>query len=365
MLFRLGLRAYLRYVLFLIGEFRVALGVFAATVFIGGVILHHFYHHEYVSLPKAFYSVFLMVFLESGLDFPDEWYLQPLFFIVPIIGLGAVADSVVRLAYLIFTRKRNLPEWQRMVASLYRNHIVVVGLGRVGFRVVTELVEMKEPVVVIDSGVGSSFLDQVLDLRVPVIQGNARLEKVLIDAGVAHARAVILATSDDLTNIDAGLTARDLNPKANIVLRLFDDSLARKISGAFAMPAISTASVSAPAFIAAATDRKVYQTFELSGKKVHMTDIVIHPEGKLIGKNVGTIQADTIVNIVMHQGAEGVNVNPGHSIVLAAGDTILVIAPLDRLIALEGENHPSGKAPREALVPSIARSSTPFPDLIG
>ena len=334
MIFRLGIRAFLRYVLFLLAEFRVALAVFATTVIIGGLIINSFYHHEYVGLSKAFYSVFLMIFLESGLDFPDEWYLQPMFFIVPIIGLGAVADSVVRLAYLIFTRKRNLPEWQRMVASLYRNHIVVVGLGRVGFKIVTELVEMKEPVVVIDNGPPSSFLEQVLDMRIPVIQGNARLEKALVDAGVPHARAVILATSDDLTNIDAGLTAKDLNPNANIVLRLFDDSLAKKISCAFTMPAISTASVSAPAFIAAATDRKVYQTFELSGKKVHMTDIVIHAEGKLVGRTVGSIQADAVVNIVMHQGGQGVDVNPSHAVLLNQWDTILVISPLDRLIAL-------------------------------
>ena len=42
-----------------------------------------------------------MIFLESA-SFPDEWYLQLFFFLLPIIGLGAVADSVVRLAYLMF-----------------------------------------------------------------------------------------------------------------------------------------------------------------------------------------------------------------------------------------------------------------------
>ena len=243
---RNGLRVHLRYLRFLLGEFRLALAVFAGVVVVGGVILHNFYRHEAVSLPKAFYSVFLMVFLESGLEFPDEWYLQPMFFLVPVLGLGALADSVVRLAYLMFTQKRKLPEWQRMAASLYRNHVVVVGVGRVGYRVILGLLEMKEQVVAIESGASANFVDDVLDLGVPVIQGNGRLEKVLAQAGVAHARAVILATSDDLTNIDAGLTARDLNPKANIVLRLFDESLARKITGAFAMPAICTASVAAP-----------------------------------------------------------------------------------------------------------------------
>jgi len=46
------------------------------------------------------------------------------------------------------------------------------------------------------------------------------------------------------------------------------------------------------------------------------------------------------VNIVMHQGPSGVNVNPGHDIALGPGDSILVIAPMDRLLALERLNHP-------------------------
>ena len=69
---------------------------------------------------------------------------------MPVVGLGALADSVVRLAYLMFTQKQRLPEWQRMVASLYRNHVVVVGVGKVGYRVIQGLVEEREAVVAID-----------------------------------------------------------------------------------------------------------------------------------------------------------------------------------------------------------------------
>ncbi len=109
-----------------------------------------------------------------------------------------------------------------------------------------------------------ALLDEIVDMGVPVIRGDGRNAKTLEQAGVGHARSVILATSDDLTNLDAGLTAKDLNPSAKIVLRLFDESLAVKIAVRFALPAISTAQVSATAFIAAATGRKVYQRFQLA-----------------------------------------------------------------------------------------------------
>ena len=63
--------------------------------------------------------------------------------------LQQCADSVVRLAYLVFTKKQQLPEWQRMVASLYRGHVVVVGLGKVGYQIIKGLLELRETVVVL------------------------------------------------------------------------------------------------------------------------------------------------------------------------------------------------------------------------
>ena len=335
-----------RFLRHLFREFRWPIVVLLALVLGGGSLLHRFYHHQEVSLAKACFSVFQMIFFQGGLEYPDEWYLQPLFYLVPVVGLGALADSVVRLAYLMFTQKQRLPEWQRMVASLYRNHVVVVGVGKVGYGVIQGLVERREAVVAIDQSSDAPLLDLVFEMGVPVIRGNGRHDKVLIEAGVPRARAVILACSDDLTNLDAGLAARDLNPSARIVLRLFDESLARKISGAFTMPAISVAEVSAPAFIAAATGRKIYQPLQLAGQRVHLTDMTVDPAGTLVGLTVGGIQSDFQVNIVMHQGPDDVSVNPAHGVRLCAGDTMLLIAPMDRLIVLEARNHgDAGTAP--------------------
>ena len=337
------LRIYIRYAGHLLWEFRWSLGVFWGMVVLGGLLLSRNYHHDGQGLPfpAACYAVFMLIFLEPMLDFPDEWYLQPLFFLLPIVGLGAVADSLVRLAYLTFTKKNQLPEWQRMVASLYREHVVVVGVGKVGYQIIKGIHELREPVVVVErASAESELLDAVIDLGVPVIRGDGRTVKTLDQAGVPRARSVILATSDDLTNLDAGLTARDLAPHARVVLRLFDESLAIKVHGAFAMPAISTARVAAPAFIAAATGRRVYQEFMLAGKMLHLIDLTICPAGGLVGRTVGEIQADREVNIVMHQGAAGPDVNPDHGVPLAPDDELLVIAPIERLIALEALNQP-------------------------
>jgi Trk K+ transport system NAD-binding subunit len=348
---------YVRFARYLLWEFRWPLGVFAALVLFGGLILHFFYDHGRLPFAHACHAVFLMIFLESSVDFPEEWYLQPLFFLLPIIGLGAVADSVVRLAFLAFTRKQNLPEWNRMLASLCRNHFVVIGVGKVGYQVIKQLLELRETVVAIEMASGSALLGELFDKGVPVVQGNARMASVLEQAGVRQARAVIVTTSDDLTNLDAAITARELNREAKIVIRLFDETLATKVAGAFAMPTISTSQVAAPAFIAAATGRKVYQGFQLAGEYVHFTDMTICPTGRLVGVSVGEVQSDKRMNIVMHQGASGVHVNPDPDIQLGPGDTILVIAPMDALLTLESMNQAQAASSRAAPKPKLARNN--------
>jgi voltage-gated potassium channel len=359
---------YLRFARYLLHEFRWPLIVFTLLVVTGGAILHLFYHKADLSIAQACHAVFLLIFLESSIDFPDEWYLQPLFFMLPIVGLGAIADSVVRLAYLVFTRKQNLPEWNRMLASLCRNHFVVIGVGKVGYQVIKQLLEMRETVVAIEMASESPLLGELFDKGVPVVQGNARLASVLEQAGVRKARSVIISTSDDLTNLDAAITARDLNPSAKIVIRLFDETLATKVAGAFSMPTISTSQVAAPAFIAAATGRKIYQGFQLAGQFVHLTDLTICPASRLAGWTVGDLQSDKRINIVMQQGSQGVNVNPDPQTLLESGDTILVIAPMESLLTLEAMNQPleaSGKSPIEVKISGDNLPSHPptFPPL--
>ena len=138
------------------------------------------------------------------------------------------------------------------------------------------MLQLRELVAVVERPhVESELIEEMLDRDVPIVRGDARSAKTLEAAGMRRAKAVILATQDDLTNLDAALTARDLNPGARVVMRMFDESLAEKVGGSFALPAVSTARVAAPAFVAAATGRKVYQDFQLAGRHVPRADALL------------------------------------------------------------------------------------------
>jgi voltage-gated potassium channel len=317
---------------YILHEFRWPLVVVAALVLLGGALFS-----TTMQLPygKACFGVFMLIFVQPSLDFPENRIDQALFFVIPIVGLGAVADSVVRLGYLIFSSKRKLQEWWIMEASTYRNHIVLCGLGRVGYRIIEELLAAKEGVVAIEKDGDSMFVEEMQDRGVPVLIGEARLKKNLQLANIGKARAIILATNDDLTNLDAALTARDMNPEIKVVLRLFDDILATKVAAQFHMPVISTSQVCAPAFVAAVTGRSVRQCFQIDGQTIHIADLRV---SQLPARTVAALQKEFGVSVVLHRrnrtGAEPADPESP----VQTGDTLVVAAPADRMKKLEEAN---------------------------
>ena len=319
-----------RYVL---REFRWPLVVFGGLVLLGGLLFS-----RTMKLPfgEACFGVYMLIFVQPNLKFPEhQWYNQILFFVIPIIGLGAVADSVVRLGYLIFARKRKLQEWWIMEASTCRDHVVLCGLGRVGYRIALELIAAKESVVAIEKDPEAMFVEEMQDQNIPVIIGEARLKKNLLEANLPHAKAIILATDDDLTNLDAALTAREIKPEIRLVLRLFDETLATKVASQFRMPVISTSQVSAPAFVAAVTGRSVRQCFQVDGQTIHVADLRVL---RLPPQSVAALQKQYGVSVVLHKGKGGSAGLPDPDAPVQRGDTIVVAAPIERMHQLEEAN---------------------------
>jgi voltage-gated potassium channel len=315
-----SIRKILRRARYLVREFRWPLLVFAGIVLLAGALFSRSMNLPYA---KACFGVFMLIFVQPSLDFPDLWYNQALFFIIPIVGLGAVADSVVRLGYLIFSSKRKLQEWWIMEASTCRNHIVLCGLGRVGYRIAQDLRAANETVVAIEKAGDNMFVEEMQDLGVPVLVGEARLKKNLLLANVPEARAIILATNDDLANLDTALTAREIKPDIKVVLRLFDDTLATKVATQFQMPVISTSQVSAPAFVAAVTGRSVHQCFRLDEQTIHVADLRVF---RLPARTVSAIQKEFGVSIVLHKKNRAAAAMADAESLIQAGDTLVVAA---------------------------------------
>jgi Trk K+ transport system NAD-binding subunit len=144
-----------------------------------------------------------------------------------------------------------------------RGHVILAGLGNLGYRTAKLLRDCGLPVVVIELTHNARFATAVR-ARCPVITGDARLPEELLRAGVSQCAAMIACTNDDVANIQSCLHARRLNPHARIIARVFDEVLAERMSGAFDIDlALSSSAIAAKAFVGAATDERAFRSVRI------------------------------------------------------------------------------------------------------
>jgi Trk K+ transport system NAD-binding subunit len=129
-------------------------------------------------------------------------------------------------------------------AAKTEGHVIVAGLGNVGFQLTRELLRNGEAVVAIESQETGEFVRPARELA-PVIIGNAKADEILRKAGLPGAKAVVAATDDDMVNLSIGLAARRANPGCRVVLRLFDTRLAEKLPRSFGVDAVLSMSAAA------------------------------------------------------------------------------------------------------------------------
>jgi voltage-gated potassium channel Kch len=112
----------------------------------------------------------------------------------------------------------------------YKNHIVVCGLGRLGYFIIEELVKRKEKVIIIEKEEHAKYINYCRNLGVEVYIGDARLQQVLNDVNVKEAKALMSVVSNDSINLEIGLNARTVQSDIKLILRIFDEKMTHKIN---------------------------------------------------------------------------------------------------------------------------------------
>ena len=321
---------------------------FVCTWLALGLVLWRFYqpNEQPIALPEALYTAFAQMLFQPQ-PFPRNPWLQPLFFLAPAMGLALVARGALSAGLLIFDKRNRREAWQMALASTYRNHIIVCGLGKVGYRVVGQLLATGNEVVGVERGKDnqqSEFVELLIGQGVPVITGDARRLEILLAAGLQHARSVVCVINDDLTNLDIALTARERRPDVRIVLRVFSDTLAEKLQSAFNIKtAFSTSALAAPTFAAAALNRDVTNALYVGDKFLTTQEVCVASGGALDGRLVGTIEQAHDISVLYRRNERGEDLRPRGDYRLASGDIIVIIGTLTSLEQIALLNTPGAK----------------------
>jgi Trk K+ transport system NAD-binding subunit len=273
------------------------------------------------------------LFGQLQMAFEVPWWLH-LF----SISLTVAGTVFVGILYAIMTERILAARFQfsrRRLPVPKTDHVVLIGLGRVGQRVAQLLQEFRQPLV------GVHFTDLELGVlsRIPLITGNIR--NALSRVNITTAKSVIIVTDDEVANLEIALRAHAANPTANLVIRTFDprfsENVARLLPYARVLGAYALA---AEAFVAAAFGENILNVFRLNNQTTLVTEYDIEADDTLNGLLLSEIAYGYGVVPIFHTKLtqQTSKLMPSDDIKLVVGDRLVVLATIDGLQRIERGN---------------------------
>lgn len=188
-------------------------------------------HHEpavtaLYEATKAIAAVGPSAFFEHG----STW--QQLYGIASMaIGIVLTAVFTAALVNRVLSRRLTGTFGSRTIPRA--DHVVVVGLGQVGFRVCLELRALGIAVVAVEQDPQAPNVALARGLKVPVVIGRGGDRYVLERLSLGRAIALAAVTSDELANISISVSALAVEPALRTVLRAGSNEVTRETAALF------------------------------------------------------------------------------------------------------------------------------------
>ncbi len=245
-------------------------GLTLLTLLVSCTLLFYFHYPE-VTLREAFYGTSVLLLggfgdIFGGIkleeDFP--WWLHFFSLITTLIGIifvallnGLITERLLSTKFK-FTRRNPIPT---------QDHVVIVGLGRVGQQVTTLLQRFKQKLVAISSTITESDITS----QIPLVKGD--IIKSLEKVNLATAKGIIAVTNDEMLNLEIALMSYSLNPNIRLVIRTSEQRFSNNLAKLLPYSAfICTSAVVAEAFAGAAFGENILSLFRIDHQTVLVTE---------------------------------------------------------------------------------------------
>ncbi|WP_427162030.1 NAD-binding protein [Aliinostoc sp. HNIBRCY26] len=263
-------------------------------------------------------------------SFPIYWWLH-LFSIAQTIA-GTV---FVGILYAVMTERILAARFQFSIRRLpipKSDHVVLIGLGRVGKLVAHLLQELKQPLV----GVHPHDVDPSLLPPMPLIVGN--IKNALHRVNLATAKSVVVVTDNEVTNLEIALMTYAVNSKACIVIRTVDPRFSQNIARLLPHARVlGVYELAAEAFVGAAFGENILNLFRLHNQTTLVTEYQIETNDTLNGRLLAEIAYGYGVVPVLHarNSQRTPKFMPSDDLRLAVGDRLVVLATIEGLQQIE------------------------------
>ena len=223
----------------------------------------------------------------------------------------------------------------RLTGSLQRNerplsdHVIVVGLGNVGTRIVGQLHDLGVSVACVDKSDTAAGISVARRLGLRVVVGATDREDTLRAAGINTCQALVSVTNSDIVNLETALLARSLAEDIRIVLRLGDEDLAGRVQRSVGNTiSRSVPYLAAPSFALAMLEHQVLRTIAVGRHVLLIAELGVGTGSELDGSPVEEVHQTGQVRVlaVQRSGGGAVDWSPAGTLRLAAQDRLYIIA---------------------------------------
>lgn len=139
-------------------------------------------------------------------------------------------ESMLRRVPGYWKRQESLRHLPVVADADLKDHVVIVGYGRVGRHLVDVLGSLRVPLVVIESDIERITL--LNERGIPALYGDAANSEVITQVGLERARAVVSTVPEDSAALVIVTSARDINPNLRIISRAATEAGVRALARA-------------------------------------------------------------------------------------------------------------------------------------
>ncbi|MEB3359886.1 MAG: NAD-binding protein [Synechococcales bacterium] len=302
-----------------------------------GTLLFWTYYPE-ASFVGAFYAAAVLLLGGFGDLFSDipitidvPWWLRLFGLLLTLAG-----TAFVGVLYAVLTEKLltwRLQFFNRRPPVPPQNHVVIIGLGRVGRRVAALLMELKQSLV----GIVETAPDPTLLPQMPLLSGD--ITATLAKANLSRSQSVVAVTEDEMQNLEMGLMVHAVNPASRLVIRTYNRRFSDRVAQLFPYAQVLCASaLAAEAFVAAAFGENVNSLLRFGSRTVLVTEYSIEANDTLCNLLLADIAYGYGVVPILHQRSAPDALPkwmPSDDTRLHGGDRLVVLAAIDGLRQIE------------------------------
>lgn len=301
---------------------------------------------EQFSFPDALYTTIDMMATVGSVIRPLSTAGRMFTIVVIVLGVGSLLYTFgAGMEFMIeghFSQAIRRRLMEKKIASL-RDHYIICGYGRVGVQIVEEFAAAHLPFVVIDEQ--EKNVSICIERGYSAIQGDATSDDVLREAGIQHAKCLLVATDNDAHNISITLSARHLSSKLFIVARANHDETEAKLKLAGADRVLSPYTIGGHRMAKLALQPGVMEFFDTITKagdvELAVQEVVVPTNSPLVGKTLveaqNTLSYGTM--LVALKRPSGVMPSSRLETRIEVGDTVIVVGALEQLTAFKQKNN--------------------------